>query len=213
MLGLGERTKIRGSHAAPTEVPTRLNNFPTTKNDSASAHLRTCRLHHSQSTVVALAAPLSHLTFGLILLSLWLTQERFWRMVCLVQVRNSSNGFLLHVCLVLLGMAMSDKPLRSDFRSIYVFFHAVFMRVLNDPSDWTDQFDSGCKVDDEDLSAAYRMIRLAGFDLLLKYCGVKDLPDGPLQNYHICCPTSGKNGSWKQPPCFTPACQFIEELF
>ena len=78
--------------------------------------------------------------------------------------------------------------------------------MLNDLSDWTDQFDSGCKVDDEDLSAAYRMIRLAGFDLYsLKYCGVKDLPDGPLQNYHICCPTSGKNGSWKQPPCFTPA--------
>jgi hypothetical protein len=41
VLGLGERTKIRGSHAAPTEVPTRLNNFPTTKNDSASAHLKT----------------------------------------------------------------------------------------------------------------------------------------------------------------------------
>jgi hypothetical protein len=41
VLGLGERTKIRGSHATPTEVPTRLNNFPTTKNDSASAHLKT----------------------------------------------------------------------------------------------------------------------------------------------------------------------------
>ena len=86
---------------------------------------------------------------------------------------------------------MSDKPLRSDFRSMFVF-HAVFVRMLNDLSDWTDQFDSGCKVDDEDLSAAYRMIRLAGFDLYsLKYCGVKELPDGPLQNCQICCPTSG----------------------
>jgi len=25
--------------------------------------------------------------------------------------------------------------------------------MLNDLSDWTDQFDSGCKVEDEDLSA------------------------------------------------------------
>jgi len=41
VLGLGERTEIRGSHAAPTEVPTCLNNFPTTKNDAASAHLKT----------------------------------------------------------------------------------------------------------------------------------------------------------------------------
>jgi len=42
VLGLGERIKIiRGSHAAPTEVATRLNNFPTTKNDSALAHLKT----------------------------------------------------------------------------------------------------------------------------------------------------------------------------
>ena len=38
---MGERTKIRRSHAAPTEVPTCLNNFPTTKNDAASAHLKT----------------------------------------------------------------------------------------------------------------------------------------------------------------------------
>ena len=41
VLDLGERTKIRGSHAAPTEVPTCRNNFPTTKNDAASAHLKT----------------------------------------------------------------------------------------------------------------------------------------------------------------------------
>jgi hypothetical protein len=41
VLGLGERTKIRGSHAAPTEVPTGLNIFITTKNDAASAHLKT----------------------------------------------------------------------------------------------------------------------------------------------------------------------------
>ena len=38
---MGERTKIRGSHAAPTEVPTHLNNFPTTKNGAASALLKT----------------------------------------------------------------------------------------------------------------------------------------------------------------------------
>jgi len=43
---------------------------------------------------------------------------------------------------------------------------------------------------------------VAGFDLYsIKYCSVKDF----LQNCQICCPTSGKNGSWKQPPCFTPA--------
>jgi hypothetical protein len=42
VLGLGERTKIGGKdHAASTEVPTCLNNFPTTKNDAASAHLKT----------------------------------------------------------------------------------------------------------------------------------------------------------------------------
>jgi hypothetical protein len=40
VLGLGERIKIRGSHAAPTEVPTCLNNFPTIENDAASAHLK-----------------------------------------------------------------------------------------------------------------------------------------------------------------------------
>ena len=38
---MGEKTKIRGSHAAPTEAPTRLNNIPTPKNDSTSAHLKT----------------------------------------------------------------------------------------------------------------------------------------------------------------------------
>jgi hypothetical protein len=41
VLGLGERTKTRGSHAAPTEVPTCLNNYLTTKNDAASALLKT----------------------------------------------------------------------------------------------------------------------------------------------------------------------------
>jgi len=41
VLGLGERTKIRRSHAAPTEIPTCMNNFSTAKNDAASAHLKT----------------------------------------------------------------------------------------------------------------------------------------------------------------------------
>ena len=94
-------------------------------------------------------------------------------------------------------MAMSDKPLRSDFRSIFVF-HAVFVRMLNDLSDWTDQFDSGCKVDDEDLSAAYRMILW----LVLTFIHSNTVVSKICQ---ICCPTSGKNGSWKQPPCCTPA--------
>ena len=40
--GLGRKDQNKGgSHAAPTEVPTCLNNFPTTKNDAASAHLKT----------------------------------------------------------------------------------------------------------------------------------------------------------------------------
>jgi hypothetical protein len=41
VLGLGERTKIKGRHAAPTEVPTCLINFPTTKNGIATAYLKT----------------------------------------------------------------------------------------------------------------------------------------------------------------------------
>jgi hypothetical protein len=41
VLGLGERIKIMGSHAAPTEVSTCLKNLPTTKNNAASAHLKT----------------------------------------------------------------------------------------------------------------------------------------------------------------------------
>jgi len=71
--------------------------------------------------------------------------------------------------------------------------------MLNQVSDWTDQFDRGCQINDESFTAAYFMYRRTVFDLnTLKNCGVQGLPEGPLQNCQICCSSSGT----KQPLSF-----------
>ena len=64
--------------------------------------------------------------------------------VCLPS--NAYLGFSLILAPLAAGQPFLDLSLPSAL--LPVFFHAVFVKLLNNFSDWTDQFDSGCKVDE-----------------------------------------------------------------
>jgi len=72
------------------------------------------------------------------------------------------------------------------------FWLVVFVQLLNDVSNPTDQFDKGCHVPDESFTCAHRMYR-ATIDSAntLSACGVEGTECGPLGNCPVCCPTPG----------------------
>jgi len=63
----------------------------------------------------------------------------------------------------------------------------VFVQMLNEVSNWTDQYDDGCNIDAESFSFANMMYCRTFANLnTLESCGVPNLPHGPLQNCQVC---------------------------
>lgn len=64
---------------------------------------------------------------------------------------------------------------------------AVFVQMLNDVSDWTNEHDHGCNIKDDHFLSAYMMFRRTVQDLSsLRSCGVSGQSCSPLQNCPIC---------------------------
>ena len=69
---------------------------------------------------------------------------------------------------------------------------AAFVYMLNDVADWTDPYDKGCDINDEDFSFAYGKFRRASFGMdKLEFCDVPGMPCGPLRHCPICSPAPG----------------------
>jgi len=76
--------------------------------------------------------------------------------------------------------------------SMPFYLNCSFCHMLNTVAKWTDPYDDGCNVNDEQLSYAYSTYRRAthGMDAL-KFCDIQG-SSSFLCDCFICCPTSGK---------------------